>query len=449
MRKRYWVLPTLLGVLFIVSGIWGYNQYRQKQQYRIYLQNQYQKSFFELVGNVDNLESRLSKLMVSSSPSQNIILLSEIWRQSNSAQDNLGQLPVSHVALLNTSKFINQLGDFSYYLAKKAADGKPLTREDMEKLKKLHSNCVVLNTELQGMENQVSSGTIQWGEIPREGTDHFGEASKNIANEQFTRLQKTANDYPVLIYDGPFSESLNKAEPKGLGSEDVTEEQAKQIALKFLGTDYVQNIAKSSEGNGKIKTWGFDGQTKKGGKAFSIHITKKGGQVLWMVENSGNLTRKLSVDQCTQKAQIFLKEKGYPNMIATYTQYYDGVAVINFAGRLGETIVYPDLIKVKVSMEDGRIIGYDAQNYIMSHTQRTVREPKLSKEEAQSLVSGNLKVTSVRLAIIPTETRGEKLCYEFKGTFGGDNFIVYINADTGKEESILKIIDTENGSLVL
>ena len=44
-----------------------------------------------------------------------------------------------------------------------------------------------------------------------------------------------------------------------------------------------------------------------------------------------------------------------------------------------------------------------------------------------------LKVNSEAMAVIPTESGAEKLCYEFKGEYGGDNFIVYLDANNGKK----------------
>ena len=43
----------------------------------------------------------------------------------------------------------------------------------------------------------------------------------------------------------------------------------------------------------------------------------------------------------------------------------------------------------------------------------------------------------------------EVLCYEFKGTYMNKNFIVYINAENGREEEILLLIESENGILTI
>ena len=43
----------------------------------------------------------------------------------------------------------------------------------------------------------------------------------------------------------------------------------------------------------------------------------------------------------------------------------------------------------------------------------------------------------------------EILCYEFKGKVNDKNYIVYINAENGREEDILLVVDTGNGTLTM
>ena len=63
------------------------------------------------------------------------------------------------------------------------------------------------------------------------------------------------------------------------------------------------------------------------------------------------------------------------------------------------------------------------------------------------IINKNVEITSERLALIPTEWSSEVLTYEFKGKVDDTDFLVYINAETGREENILVIIDTPNGIL--
>ena len=72
---------------------------------------------------------------------------------------------------------------------------------------------------------------------------------------------------------------------------------------------------------------------------------------------------------------------------------------------------------------------------------------KITKEKAKESLNKNLEITSESLAIIPTEWQTEVLCWEFKGKVNDTDFLVYVNAETGKEEDILVITNTPNGTL--
>jgi germination protein YpeB len=92
----------------------------------------------------------------------------------------------------------------------------------------------------------------------------------------------------------------------------------------------------------------------------------------------------------------------------------------------------------------------EAEKYLVAYDQdRKIPVPKITKEEAQKSVSKRLQVKNIRLAIVPTETNNEVLSYEFSGTNNDDEFVVYINSETGKPQRILKIINTPNGKLTM
>ena len=61
----------------------------------------------------------------------------------------------------------------------------------------------------------------------------------------------------------------------------------------------------------------------------------------------------------------------------------------------------------------------------------------------------DLNIESEGMAIIPTEWKTENLCYEFKGKVNDKEFLVYINAENGREEDILVIQNTPEGTLTM
>ena len=115
-----------------------------------------------------------------------------------------------------------------------------------------------------------------------------------------------------------------------------------------------------------------------------------------------------------------------------------------------DVTAYTDLIKVSVALDNGEVIGFDTRGYLTNHQERTITKPKLSLEEARKSVSSNLKIKKEKLAIIPSTSLQEKLCYEFYCM--GENeetILVYVNASTGVEEEILILLIGENGTLTI
>ena len=100
-------------------------------------------------------------------------------------------------------------------------------------------------------------------------------------------------------------------------------------------------------------------------------------------------------------------------------------------------------------MDSGDIVGFEAQGYHFSHKTRDIPTPKVSQTQAKSSLNPNLNIINSGMAIIPTDVKTEVLVYEFKGQVAGKEFIVYINAETGKEEDILIVLNTPNGVLTI
>ena len=134
-------------------------------------------------------------------------------------------------------------------------------------------------------------------------------------------------------------------------------------------------------------------------------------------------------------------------MKPTYYLKQNGALTINYAYTEDDVTIYPDLIKVKIALDNGEILGMETTGYLNNHTQRNLAKPKITKAQAKASLNTKLEITSEGLAIIPTEWKTEIFCYEFKGKVDNTDFLVYVNSDTGKEENILVIIDTPNGIL--
>ena len=136
-------------------------------------------------------------------------------------------------------------------------------------------------------------------------------------------------------------------------------------------------------------------------------------------------------------------------MKETYYLKQEGIVTINYAWTQENVVMYPDLIKLKVALDNGEILGVEATGYLNNHTQRVLSKINITTEDAKKVLNKDLDIKSEGLAVIPTEWKTEILCYEFKGKIEERDFLVYINAENGKEEQVLMITNTPNGTLTM
>lgn len=448
---------TLVVTLVVIIAALGIYTYKRERDYHQMTENDYNMAFFELVDYVQNVETYLAKSLISSTPEHGAETLTHVWREANLAQSYLARLPIGSQELANTSKFLNQVSDYSFTLSRKNIYNEALSQEDLDNLKELHNYSVELENTLNQLSADMNDGRIKWGELTSKGTGVFATQVSNISKDSFSNLEENFHEYSGLIYDGAFSEHLTSQDKKGLTGENISEEQAKQIATEFLGQDKIKEI--NSNGlseNTDMPSYDFSiklNSEKDKDNVAILSISQKGGHVVFMSYNRSVEAETISQERANEIGINFLNEKGFPNMKETYYLKESGILTINYAyhqsSQNGDVTIYPDLIKLKIALDNGEILGIETTGYLNSHYERNLPQVKISKDEAKQNLNKNLEIKSESLAIIPTEFQTEIFCWEFKGTIDGTEFLVYINAETGKEEDILVIKNTPNGTLTM
>ena len=390
--------------------------------------------------------------MVSSTPKMAAETLQEAWQQANLAQTNLGQLPITQEVLANTSKFLSQVGDFAYALDRQNISGKGINEEQYKQLEQLHEYSVSLEDGLNNLQASISDGRIKWNELADKGTQLFKKQSENLTSQLFTEVDNTFQEFPTLIYDGPFSDHMISLKPRGLTGDEVSVEQATERVKKFFGEDKVASV----EHTGEIQTdtlpaynFKITFKDRPEEEFATADVTKTGGHIIWMLYNRNVEQETLDIDKVKQMGKEFLESRGFKNMQDTYYLKEDSTATINYAYEQDGVIVYSDLIKVKIALDNGEIVGFESKGFLMNHTERDIPEPQFTEEQVKADFMAKRDLSTVGLAIIPTNFGSEVFCYELKGKLNDSDFIVYINAETGVEEQVLIIINTPNGILTL
>ena len=448
--KKQPVLLIVLSLLVIGTSAFSYRMYNEKKDFKNYLVNQYQKNLYDLITNVNSIEVSLSKVLVSSSQKQNLVLFSDIWQKAKFAHDKLNSLPLAQSSISNTSKFLSQISDFSYAKLNSETSSNKLSNKEFNDIQKLKDYSGYIALQLKSFVNQFGNEGITLNELKNQGSSYIGSLQGNI-NVEFQNMSEQIQEYPSLIYDGPFSENVLNIKPKVLQQKPISSIDAIKIVRKIVGNvadDHIELYKSKSQE--KIPAYSI-GVKLKDRNAFDINIdiSKNGGHIIYLLDPRNVVDIKLNIKQAAEKGLIFLKSIGYDKMIPTYSLRYDGIVVINYVDTLNKILIYPDQIKLKIALDNGDIMGIESQHFLIAHHKRNLDSPKISLLKAKSIINKRLIVKRIRLALIPMESLREVLCYEFYGEYNGERYFVYINTKNGTEEKILKIINTENGELTM
>ena len=442
-QKRHAIIYTLLAIALVLVSIFAIYQYNKNRKAQISLDNHYARSFYEMTEYVGNIETDLRKSMLVSSPSQLASLAGNIYRMSNSAKSCLGALPTGALALDNTSKFLSQVGDYTYVLSQNAIHGESISQEQYKNLSELTKYAAQLNTALEKTRKSVENGDIKF--TLSSGTYTVHAADDIMANLE--NVETSFTEYPSLIYDGPFSEHIENAQSPMLSkATEITLDEARRRASEFLKLPASQITYESDSQNTAMDAYNFYAESDA---RECISITKKGGLVLYYLKNRDVTKENIGFDQAIRLAGEFMQQNGFYSMEKSYYEKLDGIAVINFAYMQDDVKCYSDLIKIKVALDNGEILGMETGGYLMNHQIRDIEPPTISVENARASLNPHLNFQSVNVALIPKDSLEEILCYEFHGNFEDKNYIIYINAFNGREEKILMLIESENGILTI
>ncbi len=443
-RNLIRIISFICAAIVALSAAAVSNYVRAEKLDRINTNSQ-QRALTELTTCMSNIQQGLSKELYTATAPMAEKLSSEIWREASQAKSCLSVLPVSDILLENTFKFLSQVGAFCSSLSEKAAKGEKISEEEYASLEELIKYSKELTSRLENMCAYLENGALTF-----ESTDDAVAAmSEELDSMDFETAISDAEqalvDYPTLIYDGPFSDHILQKEPEMTkGKEEISEAAATEAAANFSGIA-IEKLKREEDENGTLASYTFSSEED----GVVISITKRGGYLSYMLGSSYAGVSKLSAEEAIERGLEYLKSHGINNMKESYYSINDGICTVNYAYVQNGVICYPDLIKISVAMDTGKVISVDARGYLVNHFARTDVNPILTSENAAKSLSPYLTVKDVKTAVIPTDSGNEILCYEFwcEGT-GNEELLVYINAATGEEENIFFLLYSDNGILV-
>lgn len=427
---------AILGASTLGLGVaYGVTQ-NKVDTYGTQLENVYQKNYYELVDNVNNADMEMSKLLNATNSAYQKKMLTEIASASKNMQNNIALLPLTGEDVLESVRFVNQLSGYTTILEEKLANGTELTTEDLEVLQELHMALISMKDNL----NRISMDMRNGYSILDASNEMNGDL--NSFTVDFNQIKANDVDYPTMIYDGPFSDSVVNQKVKGLSGDEITEEEASDVLGKVFKD--ISSFTYNGKTEGKFETYNFDVVTSDNQELYA-QVTIQGGHVLTVSGQNASDVKNFDMKTGEKIAKEFAKVNGVEDPEIVWSEELNNQAYFNITPKENGIILYPDLVKVKVDLEYGNVIGYDAISYWTNHTDRNLGSVS---DVTVSLPSG-FKVVSKRLVLAPLDYNREVLCYEYQCEKEGITYYFYFNAKTGAEENILKVVETTDSSKLM
>lgn len=446
MKKSTRVLIfTCLAVVFVATVGFAVREHARAQKAERLLSNTYYHAFTELTTAAGELDSALQKVTYTTPGPLQDSLYQQIYAKALAAQYTLGELPYASMELEQTAAFFAKTSDYAMSLTR---GGTSDAREQLAALSRIAEDLSVSLNQLQG---ELEAGALDLNRVTQ-ATRRLSDSEAKSEMDGGVTFQTVESDFPELpslVYDGPFSEHMSAATPKALeGLSDVTPEEARERAAAFLNVS-PGALTLASAGNGVLPTYSFT-LPQDGGTGY-IEVTRQGGQVLSYFQDRCPGQPSLSVEEAVSIAQNYLTAWAFPHMEPSYHIQREGLLTIHFAPVEQEIYCYPDLVKLTIALDNGKLLGYEAHGYLYQHRIRSFPAPAVSQDTARAAVPGGVEVLSAQKALIPTQGGTEEvLTYEFKcQTAEGRHVLIYVNAETGLQQNILLLLEDESGTLAL
>lgn len=433
------ILFPVMTLLFAGSIYWGYQEHQEKNSILIKAENQYQRAFHELSYNMEQLHHQLGHTLAVNSTSNNYHRKSlvNVWRLTSDAQGKINQLPLTLLPFNKTEDFLARIANFTYRTAVRDLSKEPLTKNEYETLKTLYAKSEEITKDLQGMQAKVLENSLRWMDV------EIALASEQAARDNtiidgFKMVDKKVEGYPEINWGPSVSAMFERRSITMLAGTPVTAQDVQQKAARFLGLSDPARI-KITENGQSTEYASYTATLEREGGNVQLDYSKKGGQLLRFMDNRTIGAKSVGLAAAEQKANRFLTDHGYPDMAAVSYDNYGDTANITFVARQGNVLLYPDKLTVKVGLDNGDVVGMQAEQFALEHKERKLSQPAISEAEAKKVLNPEFKLMKTREALIKNELSEEVLCYEFTGRINGHFYRIFVNADNGVEEAIEQI----------
>ncbi len=392
------------------------------------------RAYQELVASLEVLDASLLKTTAARTPAMIGKLASEAARRAGIAAARLAELPGTGRGSDRIVDYLNRAAEKTGQIADAAARGKLPGEKERKELASLRAISGEILSSFSERAAYIYEETF-FDDLPEEADpDSLPETAKGSFAGAVSALN---GEFPGP--DGAGKESSGK-QAAALELPEVNEEEAREYAASLFGLPREAAIP-AGEGGEEIPYYEFHTEN---GETGTIRVAKNGGKLLSYAVSGETGGSRLSPGEAVKEAKAFLKKAGYGGAAEGVMRRESGVLYVSFAPEQNGARLYPDEIRLGVSLEDGRIVAADASGFLRSHRERELPDSFGEAYEPPELADG-FRCVGSRPALIAAESGEETPCFEIRtADRDGNGFLCYLNAESGEEEKIL-LISEEDG----
>ena len=395
----------------------------------------YRSTTHELIGIMENVDNDLDRVRISNTPEQQSRILTDLLVQSRLAELDLEKMPISAESDRNVTTFLNRVGATCERMLAKLRSGETLSQEDQAILARLYEVNHEIRAEIENLTEEMTDTDLM---------DYINKG-KGMLADVLDRLEKmTLGENGILdnvkdkMTGAGKGRNMEMPMPDDHGEAKIDPSKAEDLCAVYF-SDYkiseFQCVGETiSHGYGAYNVQGYDDN----GTLLFAEIDYKTGDLLRFDYYEDCNEETFDYQNAQRIAEEFLDNIGYDDMVAVRVRENGTNADFTFVYEDDDVLFYPDTVKVKVCRTRGIVMGMDATKYLKNHKDRKEPPVRITQKQAQECLHKDLEVESTRLCVVQT-ARGERTAYEFLCSYNGEQYLIYTDANDGREISIVNL----------
>ena len=428
------------------------------------LMGAYKSTMYELTGIMENVDSDLDRIRVSSSPVQQSRILTDLLVQARLAELDAEKLPIDAESNRNVTVFINRIAEECERMLSKIRNGEELNEKDRQILEKFYQTNHSVREEVSNFVSNMSDkdlmGYIKKGtggmqavleKLEQTTIEENKVKIENKLKEGKDKLEEGKDKIEEKLTEGKDKIEKKLKEMAGAGMQGtacvppvngkkahIEAAKAEQLCLQYFNGYNVSEFQCVGETvTRKYAAYNVQGYDDKGNLLFA-EISQEDGALMRFDYYEDCSGETFDIRNAERIAEEFLEKLGYEDMEAVRLRANASLSDFTFVYAQDGVVYYPDEIVVKVCRTRGLVSGFDATKYLQNHRGRDEVNVNLTLAEAYAKLYKDLSVESSRLAVVKT-IRGERPAYEFLCGYKGESYFVFLDALSGEEISIVNV----------